>query len=161
WWRDHPCMPRTFSFAVCVLLACKGSLGAGETDSQTGEGSTATSELTGTPSPTSSPTSSGPTTGPETTSSASGVSATDGMTTTTNTTNTTSTSTTSDEMSTGTSEATTSEPSTGGPDGMCVPLPCEGKIYACGDCIDNDGDGKVDQADPECISPCDDREDTF
>ena len=27
--------------------------------------------------------------------------------------------------------------------------------------MDNDGDGKTDTADPECISPCDDREDTF
>src|SRR5690606_12851793 len=55
----------------------------------------------------------------------------------------------------------TASTSTGGPAGECVPLQCEGKIYACGDCMDNDGDGKVDQADPECISPCDDREDTF
>ena len=27
--------------------------------------------------------------------------------------------------------------------------------------MDNDGDGKVDLADIECVSPCDDREDTF
>jgi hypothetical protein len=27
--------------------------------------------------------------------------------------------------------------------------------------MDNDGDGKVDTADPECVSPCDDKEDTF
>lgn len=26
---------------------------------------------------------------------------------------------------------------------------------ACGDCIDNDGDGRVDSADPECLGPCD------
>ena len=43
----------------------------------------------------------------------------------------------------------------------CVPIDCEGTIFDCGDCIDNDGDGKVDLADPECISPCDDREDVF
>ncbi|MCY1070122.1 hypothetical protein OV090_35590 [Nannocystis sp. RBIL2] len=43
----------------------------------------------------------------------------------------------------------------------CVPIECEGALLACGDCMDNDGDGKTDLADPECISPCDDREDTF
>jgi hypothetical protein len=42
-----------------------------------------------------------------------------------------------------------------------VPLECDGALYACGDCMDNDGDGKVDGADPECVSPCDDKEDTF
>ena len=45
--------------------------------------------------------------------------------------------------------------------GACLPLMCDGGVYACGDCMDNDGDGKVDTADPECVSPCDDREDTF
>lgn len=57
---------------------------------------------------------------------------------------------------TGTTDATT------GPVGPCTPVACgDGKIWACGDCLDNDGDGKVDLADLECISPCDDREDTF
>jgi cysteine-rich repeat protein len=41
------------------------------------------------------------------------------------------------------------------------PIPCEGQIYECGDTIDNDGDGKVDLEDTECISPCDDDESTF
>ncbi len=44
------------------------------------------------------------------------------------------------------------------PDGgpiVCVPVTCEGKTYACGDCIDNDGDGKTDSFDPECLGPCD------
>ncbi len=45
--------------------------------------------------------------------------------------------------------------------GTCIPLECDGGVYACGDCMDNDGDGKIDTADPECVSPCDDREDTF
>ena len=45
--------------------------------------------------------------------------------------------------------------------GECVPKECAGKIYQCGDCMDNDGDGKVDLADVECVSPCDDREDAF
>ena len=43
----------------------------------------------------------------------------------------------------------------------CVQIECEGSILACGDCIDNDDDGLVDLADPECVSPCDDLEDTF
>ena len=51
--------------------------------------------------------------------------------------------------------------STGGGGGMCVELACDGKVYACGDCLDNDGDGKYDTADPECVSPCDDKEDSF
>jgi cysteine-rich repeat protein len=45
--------------------------------------------------------------------------------------------------------------------GIEGPIECAGQIYACGDEIDNDGDGKVDLADPECISPCDDDETTF
>jgi cysteine-rich repeat protein len=38
---------------------------------------------------------------------------------------------------------------------------CGNKIYQCGDTIDNDMDGKIDLADPECISACDDDEATF
>lgn len=41
------------------------------------------------------------------------------------------------------------------------PVACDGKIWACGDGIDNDGDGKIDNADFECISPCDDDESSF
>jgi cysteine-rich repeat protein len=40
-------------------------------------------------------------------------------------------------------------------------IPCGDKIWACGDGIDNDGDGQVDTDDPECISPCDDDEASF
>ena len=43
----------------------------------------------------------------------------------------------------------------------CVITPCSGKIYACGDCIDNDADGLVDSADPECLGPCDNTEDSY
>jgi hypothetical protein len=39
--------------------------------------------------------------------------------------------------------------------------PCDGKIYACGDLVDNDGDELVDNRDPECLGPCDDTEDGF
>lgn len=49
---------------------------------------------------------------------------------------------------------------TGGTAGApgCAPTKCRGTYYACGDCMDNDGDGKVDSEDPECIGPCDDDE---
>jgi cysteine-rich repeat protein len=40
-------------------------------------------------------------------------------------------------------------------------IPCGAKLYACGDGMDNDGDGKLDTDDPECISPCDDDEASF
>ena len=40
-------------------------------------------------------------------------------------------------------------------------IPCGIKVWACGDGIDNDGDGKVDTDDVECISPCDDDEASF
>jgi hypothetical protein len=41
------------------------------------------------------------------------------------------------------------------------PVACGGQIYACGDMVDNDGDGKYDLDDPECVSPCDDDEGSF
>jgi hypothetical protein len=40
-------------------------------------------------------------------------------------------------------------------------LACEGKVYACGNQIDDDADGLIDLYDPECISPCDDDEGSF
>jgi hypothetical protein len=40
----------------------------------------------------------------------------------------------------------------------CVLATCEGKIYACGNCLDDDGDGLIDMADPECWGPCSDNE---
>jgi cysteine-rich repeat protein len=45
--------------------------------------------------------------------------------------------------------------------GVEGPIECGGQIYACGDEVDNDQDGKIDLQDPECISPCDDDETTF
>jgi hypothetical protein len=35
---------------------------------------------------------------------------------------------------------------------------CQGKTYQCGDCVDNDGDGRTDMADPDCLGPCDNTE---
>ncbi len=67
--------------------------------------------------------------------------------------------TTSAGMTSSTGTTATSETTQGV--GECEPKLCDGKLYACGDCEDNDGDGKIDLADPECISHCDDREDSF
>lgn len=41
---------------------------------------------------------------------------------------------------------------------VCYPTICAGKILECGDCQDNDNDGKVDWKDPECLGPCDNTE---
>jgi hypothetical protein len=42
--------------------------------------------------------------------------------------------------------------------GECQMATCHGKIYQCGDCIDNDGDGLIDAADPSCWGSCDNNE---
>jgi hypothetical protein len=42
--------------------------------------------------------------------------------------------------------------------GPCEPKSCGASTYACGDCLDNDGDGRLDASDPECLGPCDDSE---
>lgn len=41
------------------------------------------------------------------------------------------------------------------------PLDCGGTVYACGNGVDDDEDGLVDLADPECTGPCDDDESSF
>lgn len=47
----------------------------------------------------------------------------------------------------------------GGTVGGCFPVLCpDGNSYDCGDCIDNDEDGLVDDEDPECLGPCDNTE---
>ncbi len=54
--------------------------------------------------------------------------------------------------------------STGGAGGLGAPTmtgTCQGKIYACGDLLDNDGDGKIDYQDPDCLGTCDATEDSF
>ncbi len=40
----------------------------------------------------------------------------------------------------------------------CQVTACDSRIYACGDCLDNDADGQTDDADPECLGVCDDEE---
>lgn len=50
------------------------------------------------------------------------------------------------------------------PDGAivdCLPATCGGRTYACGDCVDNDGDGSKDSRDDGCIGPCDNSEDVY
>ena len=49
----------------------------------------------------------------------------------------------------------------GAPD--CAPAVCgnAAEPYACGNCIDDDGDGKIDAEDSQCLGPCDDTEDSY
>ena len=50
------------------------------------------------------------------------------------------------------------------PDGgtaVCYVTPCQGKVYACGNCTDDDGDGLVDSFDPDCLGPCQNNEAGF
>ncbi|HEX8705117.1 MAG TPA: hypothetical protein VF815_40170 [Myxococcaceae bacterium] len=48
-----------------------------------------------------------------------------------------------------------------GGSGVCVPAMCGGKTYLCGDCLDNDNDGKKDSQDPDCLGPCHNTENSF
>ncbi len=41
---------------------------------------------------------------------------------------------------------------------VCYETTCDGRLLECGDCIDNDDDGKVDWRDRECLGPCDNTE---
>ncbi len=134
-----------------VVLGCK-TTEPGDTDSNDSSTS-ATTSTTAQPTTVDPPTTGTTGTSAPTTGDSSGEPSTSTTTTTTS-----SSSTTADSESSTT--ATTGEATTG-PVGPCKPLACDGKTYACGDCEDNDGDGKVDLQDPECISPCDDKEDTF
>jgi hypothetical protein len=40
------------------------------------------------------------------------------------------------------------------PDGGCAIRMCEAQLYQCGNCQDDDGDGKRDDQDPDCLGPC-------
>ena len=55
----------------------------------------------------------------------------------------------------------TCNPAQGGCGNFCQVATCQGKVYACGDCIDNDGDCQIDSADDQCLGPCDNTEDSF
>ena len=109
----------------------------------------------------------------------SGATSTSTASTTDPTTSTTSASTSTTSTSTSTTSSTTAPETTGGSSTTAVdtsstgvdttgdPPPCEivvcaqGKVWECGDCKDNDEDGLVDMADPECITPCDNSEASF
>jgi hypothetical protein len=47
------------------------------------------------------------------------------------------------------------------PDGGCRVVQCQSHTYQCGDCMDNDGDGRMDWQDPDCLGPCDNSESGF
>ncbi len=42
-----------------------------------------------------------------------------------------------------------------------MPTLCQTHLYLCGDCLDNDEDGLTDSADPDCLGPCDNTEDSY
>jgi hypothetical protein len=44
---------------------------------------------------------------------------------------------------------------------LCFITPCQGHVYQCGDCMDNDGDGLVDSQDPDCLGFCQNNEASF
>jgi hypothetical protein len=50
---------------------------------------------------------------------------------------------------------------TGGASGGAAIGECQGKVYQCGDLLDNDGDGLVDAQDPDCLGPCDNTEESY
>ncbi len=50
---------------------------------------------------------------------------------------------------------------TGDGGGGCTIIMCQAHIRECGDCMDNDGDGLIDQDDPDCLGPCDNNEANF
>ena len=45
--------------------------------------------------------------------------------------------------------------------GICYTASCAGKVYACGNCLDDDGDGLIDSQDPDCLGPCHNDESSF
>jgi hypothetical protein len=49
----------------------------------------------------------------------------------------------------------------GGGSAACVRAECQGKEYACGNCDDDDLDGKIDALDPDCLGPCDNTEESY
>src|SRR5258706_9079200 len=61
---------------------------------------------------------------------------------------------------TGTGATGTGATGTGGNTG-CVVATCQGHVYACGNCIDDDGDGFIDMQDPDCLGPCHNAENTY
>jgi hypothetical protein len=56
--------------------------------------------------------------------------------------------------------AATADGAAGGA-GACVVAECLGHVYQCGDCLDNDGDGAIDESDTDCLGACDNTEDSY
>jgi hypothetical protein len=48
-----------------------------------------------------------------------------------------------------------------GGEAPCVPSLCRGKVYECGNCRDDDDDGRIDAEDRECTGPCDNLENSL
>jgi hypothetical protein len=48
-----------------------------------------------------------------------------------------------------------------GGDAGCVIATCAGKVFECGNCIDDDEDGQSDSDDLECLGACDNTEDAY
>ena len=44
---------------------------------------------------------------------------------------------------------------------LCQRTSCQGQVYECGDCQDNDADQLIDADDPDCTGPCDNTEDSY
>src|SRR5262245_60451209 len=59
----------------------------------------------------------------------------------------------------GASTQASSTSSAGG--AVIVEAACQGHVYACGNTIDDDGDGLIDAQDPDCLGPCDNTEDSY
>ena len=49
----------------------------------------------------------------------------------------------------------------GGGPRVCYVTQCQNHVYQCGNCMDDDGDGKIDSEDPDCLGPCDNSEGSF
>ncbi len=141
--------------ATLLIAACpkdpKGAVTEGETASSSGSSSATLDPTTGKPA--TDGTTAGVTTGPTTSEPTTGEPLT--------------TSTTSEPVTTTepvTSSSTSITSTTGGETtegGVPMPVECAGKIYQCGNAIDDDMDGKIDGGDAECTSPCDDSEGSF
>src|SRR5215211_1604169 len=43
----------------------------------------------------------------------------------------------------------------------CYQVTCAGHLYQCANCIDDDNDGLIDAADPDCFGPCHNDERSF
>jgi hypothetical protein len=44
---------------------------------------------------------------------------------------------------------------------FCSVTTCQGKVYQCGDCSDNDSDCRLDSGDTDCLGPCDNTENSY